>query len=100
MHLNPLNLILQRIPANILDLLYLLAGILSCLILSEQAETFDLGIGCLLTHSLWLFNLIIMFFSCFPVGLIEVIICQYNLHKNTMTLMMLAILRRIELNSG
>lgn len=35
----------------------------------------------MLTHSLWFFNLIMMFFSCFPVGLIEVIICQYNLHK-------------------
>lgn len=50
MHLNPVNLILQRICANILDLLYLLTGILSCLIPSEQAETFDLGIGRSLTH--------------------------------------------------
>lgn len=48
----------------------------------------------MLTHSLWLFNLIIIFFSCFPVALIEVIIYQYNLHKNMMTLVMLAILQK------
>lgn len=74
------SIFLQSITAYALSMLYLLTAALSCLILPEKPLV-QLSDTHPLTHLLPLLNLIMTFFSCFLVCLIEVIIPQHKTHE-------------------